>query len=86
MCSSDLAPLLCIPVLLVLYPGHYTHRAHLALALGAYVLAKGAEHFDRAIFAVTGEAVSGHTLKHLLAALAIAALLDMLARRAPRSA
>jgi len=40
----------------------------LLLGFGAYGLAKAAEHFDRALYALTAEGVSGHTLKHLLAA------------------
>lgn len=35
---------------------------------GAYGLAKLAEHFDGDLYALTHSAVSGHTLKHLLAA------------------
>ena len=40
----------------------------------------------RAIWAATSHAVSGHTLKHLLAAAAIALLAAMLARRRPIAA
>jgi hypothetical protein len=50
---------------------------------GLYALAKLAEHFDRAIFAATGNIVSGHTLKHLLAAAAIFCALRMLKLRTP---
>ena len=50
-------------------------------ALACYAAAKLAEHFDTGIFAL-GHVVSGHTLKHLLAATAAACLLP-LARPAP---
>jgi multisubunit Na+/H+ antiporter MnhB subunit len=49
-----------------------------------YGIAKVAELFDVAIFDVTGGVVSGHTLKHLLAAVAAGALAYPLWRRAAR--
>jgi Ceramidase len=77
------APLLGILFLLALFPARYTHRRYVLYGLGLYGLAKGAELGDRAIFALTAGVVSGHTLKHLLAAGAILALFLMLRRRAP---
>jgi hypothetical protein len=52
-----------------------------ALLLLAYALAKACEHFDAQVFALTGELVSGHTLKHLVAALAAWAVIQPLLRR-----
>jgi len=77
-------PLVCIPLVLAMYRGRYTHRAYLLYALGFYVCAKLAEVWDRQIFALTSNVISGHTLKHLLAAAAILAILLMLRRREPR--
>ena len=74
-------PLVCIPFVLAVYPPRYTHRSALLYALGLYVLAKFAEVWDRQIFALTANLVSGHTLKHLLAAGAVLAILLMLQRR-----
>jgi hypothetical protein len=51
------------------------------VALGVYVLAKLAEVGDRPIFERLGGLVSGHTLKHLIAALATAALVWMVGSR-----
>jgi len=45
----------------------------------AYAVAKGFELADRPIFAL-GEIVSGHTLKHLVAAIALAFLAAMVKR------
>jgi hypothetical protein len=59
-------PLACVPPLLLLFPGGLDER-RLALALVLYLLAKACEHLDHEIYAL-GELVSGHTLKHLLAA------------------
>jgi hypothetical protein len=77
------APLLSIPLVLLLFPARYTHRRYLGYGLGLYVLAKLAEHADRGIFELTRHVVSGHTLKHLLAAGAIVCVLLMLRRRSP---
>jgi hypothetical protein len=51
--------------------------------VGFYVLAKILETGDRQIFALTGHTVSGHTLKHLAAAMAGYWMLRMLRRREP---
>ena len=75
------APLLCIPFVLAMFPARYTHRRFMFYGLGLYALAKAAEIGDKEIFTLTARAVSGHTLKHLLAAGAIFALLVMLRRR-----
>lgn len=75
--------LAAIPLLLVLGTPRYTGSGWLLAGLGLYGVAKVAEVYDAAIFAGTAGAVSGHTLKHLVAALGIAALAAMLARRRP---
>lgn len=75
--------LLAIPLLLALGRARYTGSARLLVALGLYAAAKLAEAQDAAIFTATGRMVSGHTLKHLLAALGIGVLVVMLAGRRP---
>jgi Ceramidase len=75
------APLLCISFVLAMFPARYTHRRFILYAIGLYALAKAAEIADKDIFTLTAHVVSGHTLKHLLAACAIFALLVMLRRR-----
>ncbi len=64
-------PMLLIPLMLLLRKGQWLNAAWLWAGLAAYVGAKLAEHFDAAIFSGIGW-VSGHSLKHLLAALASA--------------
>jgi hypothetical protein len=76
-------PLVTISLLVALFAGSYTHRRYLVYGLAGYLLAKAAEAFDHEIFAGTGELLSGHTLKHLLAALALFLLYLMLRRRTP---
>ena len=75
------APLVMIAFLLLAYRGRYTHREYLAYGLVAYALAKATELGDAAIFEWTGRMISGHTLKHLLAALALFAVYLMLRKR-----
>ena len=62
-------PMLLIPLLLWLMPARYTRGGDLLAVLGLYALALALEWLDRPIFELTGS-VSGHTLKHLVAALA----------------
>jgi hypothetical protein len=61
-------PMLLIPLVLLMWRGQGLAARMVWMAFLAYALAKVAEHFDAAIFAATG--MGGHTLKHLLAALA----------------
>jgi hypothetical protein len=74
---------LLVVLMLALFPARYTRGRDFLGAAALYGLAKLAEHFDGAIFAATYEIVSGHTLKHLLAALAMFWLLRMLRLRVP---
>lgn len=78
-------PLLLVPVVLLLFRSPPQERAYLFSAVGVYMLSKLAEHYDRAIYILTGEIISGHSLKHLLAALALFVVYMMLRRRARHS-
>jgi len=69
---------------ILFFPTHYTHGRYLAGVVGFYVLAKALETFDRQIFAF-GHIVSGHTLKHIAAALAGYCLLRMLQNRSVKA-
>lgn len=75
-------PLVVIPLLLLIFPARYTGSPVYLVALCAYVLAKVTEAKDAEIFGVGG-IVSGHSVKHLLAAVGIGALAWMLAWRQP---
>ena len=77
----QLAPLLTIPVAMALFRSRYTHQWVLLAAVGLYALAKIAEAFDGAIFGLTRHLFSGHTLKHLIAALSCYTALVFLKRR-----
>lgn len=69
-----------VPIVLARFPRR-EGTAGWCGAAALYLAAKVAEAADGAVLRATG-IVSGHTLKHLLAALAIAVLAGMLARRA----
>jgi len=77
--------MLIVLLTLVLFPPRYTRGSDFVVAVFLYGLAKVGEHFDQQVFALTGQIVSGHTLKHLFAAAAIGWLLHMLKRRTPVS-
>lgn len=69
----------------LLYRSRYTHGWAIFLLAAAYAVAKLVEVYDRDIFEA-GHWLSGHTLKHLAAALGIYALLLALQQRRKRVA
>lgn len=72
--------ILTVLLLVLLFPSRYTHGAYLSGAVALYGAALAAELLDPHIFAL-GQIVSGHTVKHLLAALAVYQVLRMLRAR-----
>lgn len=74
-------PLTLMPFLFYFFPGRYTGLRYLAYALLWYVFAKLLEHFDDGIFELTGQLVSGHSLKHIAASFSIAAIVLYLKHR-----
>ena len=77
-------PLVTIPLMMYLFPARYTRSGDVFVALGWYVLAKVLEvsHVDHGIYSA-GHLVSGHTLKHLSAALGAYWLYRMVRDRRP---
>ena len=78
----QVTPLLAIPFLIGFYPGRFTHRHYLLYGVGFYGLALVAQYFDNGIYVLTATGISGHSAKHLVAALAPLCVLLMLKRRA----
>ena len=74
--------MLAILLLIVLFPPRYTRTVDLFASFAVYGFAKIFEAADRPIFAL-GHIVSGHTLKHLTAALSAYWILRMLRARVP---
>ena len=75
--------LVTIILIALVYPPRYTQGAYLFSAAALYALAKGAEALDAEIYAL-GHLVSGHTVKHFMAAGALWWLLRMIEVRRPR--
>jgi hypothetical protein len=75
-------PIVAIPLMLWLLPPRYTRGGDLLAAAATYALAKLPELGDAWIFSLTHVA-SGHTLKHLMAALAGYWVWHMLRHRRP---
>ncbi|KGJ90136.1 ceramidase domain-containing protein [Colwellia psychrerythraea] len=68
-------PLIAIPLILLLMKPTFSHGNRYWWLLASYIIAKVFEHFDPFIFTVL-TAISGHTLKHLTAALGMLLLLN----------
>jgi hypothetical protein len=73
-----------IPLLIYLFPPRYTRASDVFIALGWYLFAKVLEvgAVDHGIYAA-GQLVSGHTLKHLAAAVGAYWLYHMVRYRRP---
>lgn len=78
----QLSPVVAIPLLLLLLPSPYTRGGEMLAAAALYAAAKGLEALDAPVLSAGG-IVSGHTLKHLLAAGAAWRIVRMLRTRHP---
>ncbi len=72
--------LLLIPLIAALFPGRLTRGRSVAALAAWYAGAVICEHLDGEIHELLGETLSGHSIKHLLAAGAIAMVALMLRR------
>ena len=75
-------PLLLIPLIALTHQSRFTHNNILIGVILFYLLAKLTEHYDQAIHQALGF-ISGHSIKHLLAAAATYLVLIMLKNRKP---
>ncbi len=75
-------PLLAIPLMALLFPSRYTRSWDLVTVVALYGLAKLFELLDARVFSLGG-VVSGHTLKHVAAALSGYWVWRMLVKRQP---
>lgn len=74
-------PLIVILLLISLFKSHYDREWIILLVLVFYILAKITELYDAEIFTVTNNFVSGHTIKHYMAAFSCYCVLLMLKQR-----
>jgi hypothetical protein len=77
-------PCLALPLLFLVLPPKYTGTFYWLIAAALYALAKLLEFYDGAIYSA-GSILSGHTLKHLVAAAACVAILRYFQKRRPIS-
>ncbi len=73
-------PMLLIPLILVLFPARHKGTKYMIYSFAFYVAAKFFEYFDAAVMRLTDHTVSGHTIKHLLAAIGAACLIGYVRR------
>jgi len=73
-----------VPVILMLYPRGRLDRTNLLLGVGCFVAARLVHSADETVLQITG--VSGHTFKHLVAALAAYFVLRAVRRIGPAPA
>jgi hypothetical protein len=78
---TQVVPLLAIPVSLVTFPARFTQRHGYWAVFACYLVAKLCEVLDFQLFAYSHGIVSGHSLKHLVAAAGLAVLVRMYAVR-----
>mgnify|MGYP001825420289 CR=1 FL=1 len=79
-------PILLLPFLLWLFPEYlYTASRFLGWVIAWYVLSKLLENNDKEVFELLGKTVSGHTLKHLAAAVGAFVIFRMLSTRKLRT-
>jgi hypothetical protein len=77
------SPIILTPMMMLWYPHQFTHTSYMMATTGLYVAAKVTETFDGQIYWLTSQTVSGHTLKHIIAAIGPALLAKMLQLRKP---
>lgn len=77
----QLFPVIALPLMIAFFPARYSRGWELLVCVLVYVGAKASEHFDVLVWEQTKHVVSGHAIKHVIAALATWLVLDMLKRR-----
>jgi hypothetical protein len=75
-------PIVLIPLILLMYRSQFDRTAFIWWAVAIYAASKLFEHYDHNIFALS-RIISGHSLKHIVAAMAPAVLLCGFAARRP---
>ncbi len=82
---AQLYPALLIPLICLLFPGRRTDGRFVLYLFVCYAFVVGAEQLDHEIYALSAGTVSGHSLKHLFAALAAYMIHVMLAAAVKQS-
>lgn len=77
----QLFPIAALPLMMLLFKPRYSRSLEILLVVVVYGGAKLLEHYDSQVFDATSRVVSGHTLKHVVAAIATYLVLDNLKKR-----
>jgi hypothetical protein len=77
----QLYPMIGIPLAMALLPPRYTRASYLLFIIVLYGCSRIPEVYDAAVYSRL-DLVSGHTLKHIIAAIALTPIFVMLRRRA----
>lgn len=73
-------PMIAIPIILIFFRSRYTKSKAYWMLLIAYVFAKLFEYYDKEIYEISG-LISGHSLKHVIAAMGLYVLFDAYKKR-----
>ncbi|NMG04627.1 hypothetical protein [Azoarcus taiwanensis] len=77
------AMLIVVPPLAFLLPARYTHTKGYLIALTLYLFGYLGDRLDHQIYALTGEFVSGHNIKHVATGAAAAMVAWTMSKRQP---
>ncbi len=80
----QISPFLIILTLFLLTPTTFQDRPYFCYAILSYLAARISEIYDHEIFTLTGQMLSGHSLKHVLTAATVLVFALMLRRRCRR--
>lgn len=75
------AMLIIVPPIAFLLPARYTHTKGYVIALALYLIGYLGDRFDHQVYALTGELVSGHNIKHVATGAAAAMVAWTMQRR-----
>lgn len=75
------AMLIVVPPIAFLLPARYTHTSGYVIALALYLIGYLGDRFDHQVYALTGELVSGHNIKHVATGAAAAMVAWTMQRR-----
>ncbi len=78
---SQFYPTAAVILLITLFPSSYTGTRYIIESYMWYGIAKIAEFFDQGIYVFTHHLISGHTIKHIAAAIAIYSVVRYLTHR-----
>ena len=77
----QVAPVVLSPIVVYLYPSKYSHAEFMYICAVLYIASKLVEFFDHGVWHLSFRVLSGHSLKHILAAAGTSWIPSMIKRR-----